>query len=563
MALLGPARDAAVALAVAWALTGPAAAQTKPPASNAPEAAPGGKFAPPAPPPAATAPARPGGKFADTPPARPPAPQATIPTPTLPVPTFPVPALPPAAATGPKATPDQPRVAQPPAAPSPAAPFPAAPAPLTPAPAAAIPADEPAMLGRFRAMLGAETTLTYAAQETIDPLRGSVRLREATLRRPDRTAIFNELTLDGLRDDGIDEGVGRGITLRDNDSPPVTIALVRLAGIRARAPAPGERFMPEMLTADTIRIESLRAEGPSPVTINEITVEDFGTGRNGRVLVSGLDVRVPDQGAVDRVRVGRITVRNLDLATVMQALIMQSMPTTQFATGSYDMEIDTVSLHQGDRPLGGFGSMRAAQEVTPGRPEVGRFALRDIRVEALPGLDAWLTRFGYSALAGDLTGESRQDRATGRLEVTSLALGVRDAGTLAIAFTLDGATPEAMAAQAMDQMRLVSATMRYRDAGLLARVLRDQARTAGVSEAQLRQQLAAQAGGVAAMGRPADAAALQPIADAAQRFIRGQASEIEIALRPAQPIAFDAFAVAGAGGPAAAQRAFGLSATAR
>ena len=58
------------------------------------------------------------------------------------------------------------------------------------------------------------------------------------------------------------------------------------------------------------------------------------------------------------------------------------------------------------------------------------------------------------------------------------------------------------------------------------------------------------------------AAGLDPIRDAVQRFIRGQAQTVEIRMNPPQPIKFSD--VQGAPpNPAAAQRMFGISAEAR
>lgn len=560
-------RLTAVGLIGATLLATPALAQTKPPPSGTVQpAAPGGKFAPP---PAAAAPTpgpatpipapgAPGGKFAQTAPATP-----AVPLPTLPTPDPATPKLaPPRSADAPTvpppafAAPVQPPVAAPAAPTRP---------PATAAVPAAVPADEPATVRRLRTMLGADTTVTYASVDIIDPNRGSVRLREVRLRGPDRTATFDELTLDGLRDDGIDEGIARNAYFSNDLQGGASMARLRLVGIRARAPAPGQPFMPSMLSADLVRMEDLRTQGADGLRIAELSVEDYGNGRSGRVTLAGFSVNTPGAAPMlEQVRIARVLVRGLDFAALLQALIAKEMPARP--TGSYAMEMDGFSLLQAqDRVLGGIESMRATQDIAPNRPEVGRFALLGIRIEPFPGLDTWLQRFGFTNVVGDLTGESREEHGTQRLQIPGMTLSVRDAGTLSLAIEIDGWDAAQAQANSLspDQVRLVSMRLRYRDAGLTTRLLRDQARSTGASEAQLRQQFAAQAGGMAAMGSPADAAALAPIGDAVQRFIRGEATEIEISLRPPQPVPFNAFSAAGGGGPAAAQRALGITATAR
>jgi hypothetical protein len=197
-------------------------------------------------------------------------------------------------------------------------------------------------------------------------------------------------------------------------------------------------------------------------------------------------------------------------------------------------------------------------------PETGRVALRGIRVEPFPGLAEWLERFGYAALIGDLTAETRYDRASGRLEVTSLALAGRDIGALGLSVVLDGVTPEALETQEFGGLSLVSFGLRYIDQSLYERYVRQQARQTRRTEQQVRQTLAQQAGAALAAqgGGGRDAAAVAPIRAAVQRFLRGEAREVEVTAKPPEPVPL--LGLGGiAAGPAEAQRMLGLSATAR
>ncbi|MBX9698892.1 MAG: hypothetical protein K2X74_05620, partial [Acetobacteraceae bacterium] len=64
-------------------------------------------------------------------------------------------------------------------------------------------------------------------------------------------------------------------------------------------------------------------------------------------------------------------------------------------------------------------------------------------------------------------------------------------------------------------------------------------------------------------GPAAGGAASAEIGNAVQRFLRGQAREIEIAARPARPVPFTELQGVAAGGPDALQQALGLTVTTR
>jgi len=494
---------------------GMAASQQKPPALGGPGPVQGDKFAQP---PVAPAPVPQGGKFAE-----PPAPPAGR-------------ASPPAARQGgkPGAEAAAPRAVAPP------------------------PPGEPATIGRFRALLGPDTSLTYRSAEVIDPARDGVRLADVVLERPGRRATMEELTLDGLRDDGVAEATARGIVLRDADGG-ATIARLRLAGLTVRRPPPGEELRPDMLSADLLRIEGLAVAGESEVGIAELVIEDYDPGRAGRLTLSGLDIRAPQAEEVDRVRIARLALRGIDLAASFAALVAKEAPPQP--PGSYALEVEGVALAKGDRPLGSLGSLRMGGEAATGGPETGSLALREIRVEPFPGIAEWLRRFGYQALVADLTAEGRYDRATGRLEFTSLSLAGREIGALGLSMVLDGMTPQAAEAQDLQAVRLVSLGLRYVDHSLLGRFIRQQAQEAQQSEQEVREEYAAMA--EATLADSGKGGGLEGLRDAVLRFIRGQARELEITARPPQPLSFSDLAAAPPEDATAAQRMLGLSVTAR
>ncbi len=514
-----------VAALVAVLACGAAAAQVKPPpaAGEAPPAAPD-KFA--APPPAAPSPG--------APPSPPPAEKFAEPLPSSPD----APAAPP----------------QTPPAPAPRRAVPDAPPP--PPPARTAPANEPAAVARLRALLGPETALTYRSAESLDPARGSVRLLDVAMNGRGRRVSMEELTLDGLRDDGLAEATARGVTMRDRQGS-ATVARLRFAGLSLRRPPPGTEFRPDMVKLDALRVEGLRVAGRSDATVAELSVEDYGAGRAGRVSLSGFEVGAPPRSA-KRVAVARAALRGMDLAAGLAALVASEAP--PWPQGGYGLEVEGVLVREGGRPLGGFGALRVSGEVpAAGGPETGSLALRDLRIEPFPGFAEWLRRFGYEAVTADLSAESRYDRAAGRVELTSLSLAGREIGALGLALVLDGVTPKAAERGDPSAMRLVSAALRYVDQSLYGRFVRQQARETRAPEAQVRNGLAETAdAALASLGKEPGVDAVRA---AVGRFLRGEAREVEITARPAAPLAFTEF---GPGPPDAAMLGrLGLGASAR
>lgn len=438
-------------------------------------------------------------------------------------------------------------------APPPSAAPDASPAPRQGAPA--IPANEPAAVARLRALLGPETALTYRSAESLDPARGSVRLLGVAMDGRGRRVAMEELTLDGLRDDGLREATARAVTM-DDARGNATVERLRLAGLSVQRPPPGAEFRPDMVRLEALRIEGLRMTGESDATLAEFSVEEYGAGRVGRVSMSGLDMGMPRSG--NRVAVARAALRGMDLAAGLAAMVAKAAPPS--AQGSYGLEIEGMAVRDANRrPLGGFGTLRVGAEVPASGPETGSLALRDLRIEPFPGLAEWLRRFGYTAVTADLSAESRYDRAAGRVQLTSLSLAGREIGAIGLAMVLDGFTPKAAERGDPKDMRLVSATLRYVDQSLYGRYVRQQARDTKTTEAQVRAE---QAQGAAMMlGFLGKGPGVDAVGNALGRFLRGEAKEVEITLRPPAPLGFGEF---GAGPPDAALLArMGLGASAR
>jgi hypothetical protein len=435
--------------------------------------------------------------------------------------------------------------------------------------------DEPEIVRRYRELLGPETTLSYAAVEPIDPARDAVRMRQVVLQRPDRRAEAAELILDGLRQDGVREAVLQdvrfGYTGRGGSA---TIERLRIVGLAVAQPPAGQPPTPDLVTIDSLRVETLSVQGEAAVAIASITMEEYGAGRTGRMAVEGLELRFADpRAAVDRISLRRLSLRGVDLAGSLTALMAQGRPPR--SSGSSALEAEDLVLRQGDRAIGGLASLTATGEApAPGAAgaETARILLRGISIHPFPAIRDWMQRFGYSALLGDLTADLSIDRQAGRMEIGSLALAAREIGALGFALAMDGLNFDDPSPETMRQGRLLSMRLRFVDQSLYGRFVRQQAQQMRRTEQQVRTMFAEQAraifarpqGGGGGGGGPKDGgAATTEIGAAIQRFLRGEATEIEVAARPAKPVPFAELQALVPGGPDAVQQALGITVTTR
>jgi hypothetical protein len=443
------------------------------------------------------------------------------------------PATPPVAQTPPRAAPPQAAAPQP------------------------IPANEPAALARFRGLIGRDVRFSYANAQALDAAGEQVRVSGVVMEREGKRATADELTLNGLRTDGVAEAVVRGFATEE-DGTRVRIGLIRLAGLTVPRDGSGAPPQPEQVRLEALRIEGVETSGGNTMRLRVMTFENWIAGQPARFGLEGLEVSGLDGGVVDAMRLARFAFSGVDIAGLMGAVMRQERPQTLLGRAS--IELDGLDLAGGGRPVGRLAEMRTTADVTrPDGTGTGTVAFRGIRVEATPMIAAWLTRFGYQALDGDITAASDYDGATGRIEIRDLSLAVREAGTLSLSVALDGLTQERMQAADFAATRLISFGLRYADSSLFGRFVASQAREARTPEPQLREQFAAMAGG--ALSQPG-AAALDPIRDAVQRFIRGQARTIEIRANPPRPLGMaDVQGVPPS--PVEAQRMFGITATAQ
>ncbi len=159
-------------------------------------------------------------------------------------------------------------------APPPAAQAPQAPPPAIAAPQA-IPPNEPAAVTRLRGLFDAQTRLSYATVETLDGAGEQVRMTGVVLERPGKRATADEVSINGLRPDGVGEVVVRRLATTEAGNT-VNIGRLRLAGLAIQRPASGGPPQPEQVTLDALQLSDLQVTGTTTVTLASLELEGWG-----------------------------------------------------------------------------------------------------------------------------------------------------------------------------------------------------------------------------------------------------------------------------------------------
>lgn len=388
-------------------------------------------------------------------------------------------------------------------------------------------AQEPAAVTQLRRLLGADVTLSFERATATD-VAGSAVLTAAILRQGDETIRIAEARLEGLREDGIARLMLRGIAV-SGGAFPVTLDRLDLEGLTVRRPAGGKAPEPEDVTADLLRMEGWRSAGETPVNIASISIESFGRGRAGQAQLVGLEVNAAAMGVADRLTIARIAYAGLDAADLLSASIAQRAP--RMLPGRQSLEIEGVALTQGGAPVARLSALSLRGELTPERNQSGSVALRGLEVMPTPPIAEWMQRLGYVGLAAEARLQAAHDVTAQVLDLSEFGIELRDVGELHFAIRGDR-IPEGMNMSTAPAARLLSARLRYVDRSLFQRWLRTQAAQERITEAALRRRLTEQSAAMLAGPRFADARS------ALARFLRGEASVLELAAQPRAPLAF-------------------------
>lgn len=445
--------------------------------------------------------------------------------------------------------------ATPPRALAPVPVAPAAPPALPPAALAPPLPDEAPAIRRLRALFPPDVQMAYRSATVLDEASQRIRLEGVTLRRPDSTVTFDEAVIEGQSETGVRAADLRGIAVA-GPGANVTITRLQIIGLVIPRAVGGAEPRPEDLALDRLSLEGLRAEtGADGIfTLANLTIEDLGAQRRTRLRLEGLaGEAIGTEGRA--FALARAALSGIDIVSF--AIEMQNAGQPQPQTGRLDLSAEGFTFSQGGRVVGGAESFRLESETDATQSGTGRLALRGLRFDGMPEVASVIRRLGYQSLVADITMDATFQATGGVLTMPALLLSVPDYGGLTLSMDMDRFAPGAPADRMMTDARLVRMALRYRDEGLLARAIRMQAAEQRITEAQIREQVIAMVR--SAVSGPAQSVLREPV----ERFIRGQARELELVARPPQPLPLGALGGAPPRDAADAQRRFGLTATAR
>jgi hypothetical protein len=388
-------------------------------------------------------------------------------------------------------------------------------------------AQEPAAVTQLRRLLGPDVTLSFDRATATD-VAGSAVLTGAVLQRAGETIRIAEARLEGLREDGIARLMLRGVAIAGGELP-VTLDRLDLEGLAIRRPAAGASPVPEDVTADLLRLEGWRSGGEVPVNIASLSIEAYGSGRLGQAQLVGLEVTSGAMGMADRVTIARIAYAGLDAADLLSATIAQRTP--RMVPGRQSLEIEGVAVTQAGAPVARLSALTLRGELTADRNHSGAVVLRGLEVMPTPPIAEWMQRLGYAGLAAEARLQAAHDVGAQILELSEFGIELRDVGELHLGFRADR-VPEGMDVTTAPAARLISARLRYVDRSLFQRWLGSQAAQERIPEAALRRRLVEQSAALLPGPRLAEARG------AVARFLRGEASVLELAAQPRAPLAF-------------------------
>jgi hypothetical protein len=357
---------------------------------------------------------------------------------------------------------------------------------------------------------------------------------------------------------------------------------------------------PRAFSVQMLTLEAGELRDPAQdvdLAIGRFALRDWVRGRTTDIALEGLRVGAPF-GALGpgTVRIGRMAAQGVDAAGALAAALDGLQIPDPVPGTPQSVTVEGVTAEAGGQPVFALGRMLVDSSMDATGLATGGLILQGMRITLPPGTSDWLDQHGYREIAGgsELRGTVR--REGGVLDIEPFRIAWDQAATLTLRAGLTGMPvpkpgerrdDDAYLAQLM-QARLGSLSLGLRDQGLLGRVIAQQARQQRVPEARLREQYAQMAlgmpipgAGPAPQGRPAPGRApapsgkgvpapaaapqadpFQPVREAVASFIR-QPGELEIMLRPAQPVSFTALQGLAGANPAESARRLGLSAIAR
>ncbi|MCS6931743.1 MAG: hypothetical protein NZM27_05990 [Acetobacteraceae bacterium] len=417
---------------------------------------------------------------------------------------------------------------------------------------------------RLRAALPPDVVLEHGAVAA-DPVSGRITVADVAFgprADPQERIRAPRVVLEGLRANG--GGIGSlnaeniTLTILDLGRPHRMAALGSLRATGLSLPERGQPFDPAAMLLDSLEAADIsltpvnRNREPSG-RIGRIAIAGIGGDRPDRIEIEGLDLRIPELGFGDGLRIGRAGAENMRALPLVLALAAGTPP--QPPPGVSRLSVEGLSVQDGSRAVLSVGRVASEGEAIGGSPTRlrGRLSVEGVEIAIPPELGPF--SLGYSSIRASIGLAVEAETAAGDWNLQEFRLALPDVGTLELALQMTGLGADP-AVDAMRTGRLHGFTLRYTDAGLVARALEQGAKQGGMRAEELRRQIVEAAPMLfSGPGADGNVAALR-------RFLE-RPGTIELTARLPAPVRFSDLEREGNAGPDRLLRLLNIGVTAR
>lgn len=349
---------------------------------------------------------------------------------------------------------------------------------------------------RLRAALPPDLTLEHGAV-TADPVSGRITVADVAFGprgQPEERLRAPQVVLEGIRPQG--GGIGLltagNLTLsireRGAQHQLMTLASVRVTGLTL--PDSGRAFDPAAITLDAAEVDGFVLTPANPTddpagTIGRIALAGIGGDRPDRLDIEGVDLRLPDLMVGDRLVLGRLSAENIRLLPLMLTLAAGDVPMPPRTTARLSLE--GLAVQRGDAAIFRVDRFATEGEAVGGDPNRLRGTLQAEGLDLTVPPEIGPFTLGYARIQAAIAIGVEAELTGGDYNLSQFRLALQEVGTLEIAGRVTGMTA---GADPMRDGRLHGFTLRYTDAGLVARALDEGAKQSGMRAEELREQIA-------------------------------------------------------------------------
>jgi hypothetical protein len=344
-------------------------------------------------------------------------------------------------------------------------------------------------IARLRAVLGPEAVVEHGAIR-VEPIAGRVRLASLSI-TPDRTVPVrievSDLVADGLRPGG--GGFERlslhAVRLLDGNEERGRIGSLSIEGVTLPDGMPGL----EDLAIDRLDLldVSLRQPDGFSLHLSFLGAENVGGDRADSYELRDLVIEGGAAVAFERFEIGSLDMSGLRLVAAVRAALAGEAP--PLAQGPSALTMTDIVLRVDGRDMVRLVELTTTADDAPGQPGVQTTEMRVAGLSIGLPPEAAEALGGLELLALSLAGEGAVNQEAGEYDLRSLRIEAEGLGVLEMELRLSGIdmSPQVDLAETgrLHRLRLV-----FEDQGLVARAMAGAAHAAGMTEPELRREIA-------------------------------------------------------------------------